>query len=217
MDVKTKAAELQGKRIDREYVSKTIAVDEDAKTAIFVMSTASVDRHGDIVDQDTMNLQHFHKNPGFFWAHRANEMPLGKWLEVWKEQDPDNDGQMRTAGKAEFAVDLDPEIERAWKHVVRGDLNMVSIGFIPHVVEYDENKDAFILKECELLECSLVGVGANRHALRKENDIEAVREQLIDTKRQVEDVVKRDTEDPAANRRKNAIHLLNKAIRQFSK
>jgi HK97 family phage prohead protease len=211
-EMKTKAAEMIGKRIDVDIAQKSVSLNKETHTAVFVMSTSSVDRHGDIVEQSSWMLDHFQKNPAFFWGHRSNDFPLGKWLRVWLEVDPENPNDMMLMGEAEFAVEVDPEIQRAWDHVVRGDLNMVSVGFIPHVVEYDEEHDAFILKSCELMECSLVGIGSNRRALVKAEDITQT---LIATKTKIEDSIV--AEDPSVNRKKNAISLLNKAIRQFNK
>lgn len=209
---KQKAADKIGKRIDLDLTTKAISIDDDTHTATFVMSTATIDRHGDIVDQASWILTHFAKNAPLFWGHRSNDFPLGKWLRVWLEPDPEMPGEMMLIGEAEFAVELHEDIMRAWKHVVRGDLNMVSVGFIPHVVEYDEGKDAFILKSCELLECSLVGIGANRRALVKDSEI---KDKLIDVKKEIEDEIVET--DPSAARKRNAILLINKAIRQYTK
>jgi len=214
-DIKAKAAELTGKLMHIEVATKALSIDEEKKTATFVMSTESIDRHGDIVDQESMMLEHFLKNPGFFWAHRSNEYPLGKWVKVWKEADPELEGKLMTVGTAEFATELHEDIERAWNHVVRGDLNMVSIGFIPHRVEYDEEADCFRLFECELMECSLVGIGSNRRAQIKA-DVD-VSERLIETKKQAEEAIKENPTDPTVNRYRHGIYLLNKAIRQFQK
>ncbi len=208
-----KAAEMIGKRIDLDLSTKAISIDEEKFTATFVMSTATIDRHGDIVDQDSWILTHFEKNAPLFWGHRSNDFPLGKWLRVWLEPDPEMPGEKMLVGEAEFAVELHEDIMRAWKHVVRGDLNMVSVGFIPHVVEYDEGRDAFVLKSCELMECSLVGIGANRRALVKDVD---VKDTLIDAKKAIEDNL-----GPIDNiegiRQRNAINLINKAIRLSQK
>ena len=200
----TKAAEIQGKRLDIEIAQKAVSIDEEKHRARFVMSSVSTDRHGDRVDQDSWILKHF--LGAFFWGHRSNEFPLGKWVEWGLEPDPENDGEKRLAGTAEFAVELGQDIERAWKHVVRGDLTMVSVGFIPHRVEYDEEKDQLVLYDCELLECSLVGVGSNRDA--------KIKQSLIDTKKDIEETI--EAGDPSAARKKNAILLLNKAIRQYN-
>jgi HK97 family phage prohead protease len=212
IEMKQKAAEMIGKRLDVDIAQKSVSINAEKHTAVFVMSTSSVDRHGDIVDQDTWMLDHFEKNPAFFWGHRSNDFPLGKWLRVWLEVDPENPAQKMLLGEAEFAVEIHEEIKRAWDHVVRGDLNMVSVGFIPHIVDYDEEKDSFVLKNCELLECSLVGIGSNRRAVIKDAD---PAQTLIETKKQIEDSIVKT--DPAESRKKTAVELLNKAIRQLKK
>lgn len=212
-EFQAKALEKKGSRVDVDIKAKAVSIDEKNYTAKFVMSTSSIDRHGDIVDQSSWNLKHFLENPAFFWGHRSNEFPLGKWLSITLEADPDNDGEMMLVGVAEFAVDLHPDIKRAWEHVVRGDLSMVSVGFIPHDVDYDEDKDAYVLKLCELMECSLVGIGSNRRALIK-ND-EDIKQNLIETKEEIE---KSETfTSVSAIRKQNAILSINKAIRQLKK
>lgn len=189
---KAKAAEMVDKKVEVQISRKALSIDEKKHTAVFVMSTENIDRHGDIVDQESMILDYFNTNPAFFFQHRSDDFPLGKWLRVWKEADPENPGKMRHVGEAEFAVDVDPDIERAWKHVVRGDLNMVSIGFIPHRVDYDEVRDAFILLDCELLECSLVGIGSNRQALikGKEGDVRTIVDKAIEAASELDAFIK---------------------------
>lgn len=211
-EMKTKAAEMIGKRIDVDMAQRAVSIDEKAHTAKFIMSTYSMDRHGDLVDQNTWILEHFQANPAFFWNHRSSDFPLGKWLSVDLEEDPMNPGQKMLVGTAEFAVELHDDIKRAWDHVVRGDLNMVSVGFIPHIVDYDEERDAFVLKSCELLECSLVGIGSNRRALAKDADPV---DTLIEAKGQIEDAIV--PTDPAITRRINAARHIDKAIRLMRK
>jgi HK97 family phage prohead protease len=212
LEMKQKAAEMVGKRYDVDVAQKSVSINADKHTAVFVMSTSAVDRHGDVVDQSSWMLEHFIKNPAFFWGHRSNEFPLGKWLRVWLEADPERPGEQMLMGEAEFAVELHDDIRRAWDHVARGDLNMVSVGFIPHIVDYDEDRDCFVLKSNELMECSLVGIGSNRRALIKSAD---AADTLIEVKAQIEDSI--TDVDPSATRKQNAVGLLNKAIRQLKK
>lgn len=210
---KQKALEMVGKKIEVQISHKAISIDLEKKTAIFVMSTANRDRHGDIVDQNTWITRYFLENPAFYFQHRtADTFPLGRWLRVWFEADPDNEGQQRMLGEAYFAIDIDPDAKRAWDHVVDGNLNMVSVGFIPHRVDYDEEKDAFILYDCELLECSLVGIGSNRQALVKSAD--SVRDALITNKEILDEVIKEDNIKVVSSHYE-ARRLLDKAIRQL--
>jgi len=165
--MRQKAVEMVGKKIEVQISHKALSIDEDKKTATFVMSTTGIDRHGDVIDQNSWIMKYFEENPVFFWQHKNYNFPLGSWEKVWFEADPEHEGEMRMVGTARFDTDIDETADRAFKHVVRGNLRMVSVGFIPHRVEYDETKDVFVLYDCELLECSLVGIGSNRQALIK--------------------------------------------------
>lgn len=214
---RNKAVEMIGKKIEIQISHKALSIDEEKHTAIFVMSTSNIDRHGDIIDQDSWILKYFNENPAFFLQHRSDLFPLGKWLRVWFEADPDNVGKQRMLGEAEFAVDLGEDVMRAWKHLVRGDFNMVSVGFIPHRVDYDEERDAFILYDCELLECSLVGIGSNRQALVKEkesDDLKEVKEVMIEAREVLDNKIKKNENINVINNLR-ALELLSKAIRQI--
>lgn len=217
------AKEVVGSKFTQEIETRAVSIDKDNHTVVFVMSSASIDRHGDIIDQDTWNLKHFDKNPAFFWQHRSDGFPLGKWVDRWFESDPENEGKKRLMGKALFRVKYE-DVARAFDHVVEGDLNMVSVGFIPHRIEYDENTDAFILYDCELMECSLVGIGSQRDALvdgkgnepekKKEHSPESVRDSLIDTTKVLDELVKED-DNIAVQSHFKARSLIHKAIRQL--
>ena len=213
------AKEVIGERFERFVETRQIAIDEKEKTVVFVMSDNSIDRHGDIVDQDTWNFKHFDKNAPFFWQHRASDFPLGKWVDHWFEADPDNEGKKRLLGKAVFRTEYD-DVARAFDHVVKGDLNMVSVGFIPHRVEYDEERDAFILYDCELLECSLVGIGSNRNALTADKNVEPdtiksdkdAREKVMEVRNHLDRVIHSQADGEVVSKAR-ARDILNKAIR----
>lgn len=209
---------------DKEFTisveTRALSIDEDKKQVTFVMSTSNIDRHGDIIDQESWMLEHFNKNPAFFLQHRSDEFPLGKWLKVWFEADPDNIGKKRMVGTAEFRTEFD-EPARAFAHVKAGDMNAVSVGFIPHRIDYDEETDAFILYDCELLECSLVGIPSNRQALVKEGEEKTILEKTIEVKNELDMQIK-VADDEAITDHLSARESLNKAIRslrdaQFSK
>lgn len=224
-----KAAEMSGKKITKSFPTKAIAVDKENKTATFIMSTESIDRHGDIVDQESINFNHFTKNPAFYWQHQSNDFPLGSWEEWWQDENPEIEGTLMTLGKARFDTDIEPNAERAFNHVERGNLRMVSIGFIPHRVDYDEEKDAFILYDCELLECSLVGIGSNRDALitdaeksakNEKEDVdneakeESAKDKAIDAQRALQKEIL-DEENRRVYKKHKAHKLISQAIRNL--
>lgn len=222
-----KAAEMIGKKVEVQIAAKALSIDETKKTATFVMSTESIDRHGDIIDQDSWMLEHFRKNPAFFLQHRADQFPIGKWIDVYLEADPDNPGKQRLVGVAEFRTKYE-DAARAFDHVVEGDLNMVSVGFIPHRVDYDEERDAFVLFDCELLECSLVGIGSNRYALVKDKEPEEdeqidqddettkgdARSKVIAGKKELDRIIHSQKDGDVIAHLK-ARDMLNKAIRRM--
>ncbi len=168
---RNKAIEMVGKKIEVQIAHKAISVDAEKKTVTFVMSTSNVDRHGDVIDQDSWILDYFNKSPMFFFNHESDDFPLGKWqVPLSFEPDPDNVGKKMMVGTAEFATEIYDQADIAFKMVAGGYMSAVSVGFIPHRVDYDEITDNFVLYDCELLECSLVGVPSNRQALAKKDD-----------------------------------------------
>lgn len=209
-----KASEMSNKVLQKEYNCKAVSIDEEKHTAIFVMSTETIDRHGDIIDQASWILKYFNENPYFALQHRSDEFPIGRWLRVWLEDDPENIGKQRLIGEAYFAVDIDEDAERAWAHVKDGNMRMVSVGFIPHRVEYDEVRDAFVLYDCELMECSLVGIGSNRRALIK-NDLPQIKKDLIDAQNNLDTKIKQGDNNEKAINILKARELIGKAIRQI--
>lgn len=211
---KSKAIEMVGKKILVEINHKAISIDSDKKTATFVMSTENIDRHGDIIDQASWNLNYFKASPMFFFQHRSDEFPLGKWINIGFENDPNNVGKQMLVGTAEFRVEFE-DASRAFRHVEAGDISAVSVGFIPHRVEYDEEKDCFILYDCELLECSLVGVGSNRQALIKGGENKEALEKTIEAKEALDKKIKATTDQNLIISHMKARESLNKAINRL--
>lgn len=211
-----KALSMIGKTFYRTSNVQIKSIDEKNYDVTFIMTSSFEDRHGDIVDQKTLQVDRFLQNPVFPAFHNTSTFPLGQWKSLELEIDPENPLEMRWVGVANFAVELNvEEITRGWGHVKRGDIRAVSIGFIPKRVEYDEEKDVFILYDCELLECSLVLVPSNYKALVKEVEEEkiSIKENLIEVKKNLEKTMEETPDDRKAKARK----LINKAIRQFNK
>lgn len=211
LEKKNKATEMIGKKLEVQITRKAISIDEEKKQVTFVMSTSNIDRHGDIIDQDSWILDYFRQSPMFFLNHDSDEFPIGKWVEISLQPDPENVGKNMLVGIAEFRTEF-ADADRAFKHVVAGDMNAVSVGFIPHRVEYDEVRDAFVLFDNELLECSLVGVGSNRQALAKEKS--EVIDSAIETKKLLDEEIEKSNNERVIKLLK-ARESLNKAIRQL--
>ena len=210
---KEKALEMVGAKIEIQVSHKAISIDEEKKTATFVMSTENVDRHGDIIDQDSWMLEFFKVSPMFFLQHESYNFPIGKWIETHFETD--TDGKKMLVGTAEFRTEFE-DASRAFTHVIKGDMSAVSVGFIPHRVDYDEVRDAFILYDCELLECSLVGVGSNRQALVKSKEtIEEAKDSILEAKKTLDEKIKNISEKNTIISILKARENLNKALRRM--
>lgn len=128
----------------------------DTGTFEVVISTADVDRAGEVIDQNGWDLDFYRKNPVVLWAHDYSSLPIGVTEEIEVK-----DGQLVARGR--FAPE---EANPLAQHVRRlYDLKIVraaSVGFIPR--EFDPN-NASIITKAELLEFSLVPVPANPNAL----------------------------------------------------
>lgn len=137
------------------------AIDETTRTATFVFSTNDVDRMGDIIDQNTWQLDNYMKNPQFLWGHQSRGLPVGQTVELIPRSN-------KLIGKVKFATaDEYPFADTCWKLVKGGYLNAVSVGFRPHRWESYEadNVSGYKFYDCELLECSLVPIPCNQNAL----------------------------------------------------
>jgi hypothetical protein len=140
-------------------VEITKEVDGDTKKFHAVFSSATEDRHGEIVFQN-FDLKAFKKNPVYIDSHNYSSIEhiLGKVSPISVK-----DGQLQ--GDIEFAT-MNPKGVLAEKMADAGFLNTSSIGFIPK--EFDDKGN--ILKS-ELLEISAVSVPANPEALFEEKII----------------------------------------------
>lgn len=92
----------------------------------------------------------------FLWQHKDVD-PIGRILKI-EELD---DGAYANVKLSNF--DAVPHAKRTWYHLKDGDINQFSFGFkyIWDKMEYDEEQDAFIVKEVSLWEISIVSFGCN--------------------------------------------------------
>ncbi len=91
--------------------------------------------------------------PALLWQHDRKE-PIGVFKEIYE----DDHGLVV---KGQLLIDDDPLAKRAYAHMKAGSLTGLSIGFMVKDEEYDPNKEAYLLKEIDLREVSLVTFPAN--------------------------------------------------------
>lgn len=132
---------------------KGIAVKSETGYRVLA-STDAVDRQGDIVEQSGWELKNFLLNPVILWAHKYDELPVGKATGV-------------TVTKSGLELDFEfasaegnPKAQQVANLFENGFLNAVSVGFIP------KERNGNTITKAELLEVSIVPVPANQEALR---------------------------------------------------
>ena len=95
--------------------------------------------------------------PAMLWQHKMDE-PIG----IYTEMSEDENG-LKLKGR--LLIDDDPLAKRAHAHMKAGSLTGLSIGYALNDYDYDSEKDAFILKDIDLWEVSLVTFPANESAV----------------------------------------------------
>lgn len=153
-----------------------------------VMSTATEDRHGDIVEQN-WDLKAFKKNPIFLDSHNYSSIEhiIGKVHNIRVK-----DGALQ--GDVEFALD-NPKGMLAFKMAKGGFLNATSVGFVPK--QFDDKGN---ITKSELLEDSAVSVPANPEALF-EKSVKEIGEELEKDSQTEEEV----TEEPEEEQEEKAV------------
>lgn len=135
------------------------AVNEETRTATFVITTGAVDRDNDTINPKGWDLDPFLKNPSVLWAHDYSQLPVGKALDiVATEKGLQSTVQFPPKGVHPFA-------DTVFELVKGGFLNATSVGFRPTEIERNEERGGLDFTKQELLEYSIVPVPANSEAL----------------------------------------------------
>lgn len=135
-------------------VHKAVAAKGDGLE--FVLSDATVDRMGDVIEPDGWDLKWFKKNPIALFGHN-NSFPIGRWENLRVE------GGKLMGRLALAAKGTSERIDELISLIEQGILRAVSVGFRP--IEFAEIKTGIRYIKQELLETSLVSVPANPAAL----------------------------------------------------
>lgn len=138
---------------DQDYKPQKLKAFYDPKTKTAIASTDSVDRMGEVIDQNGWDLSNFKSNPVLLWAHddRTPRIGTAKNLRVEKANG-------KSALMFEPKFNEATELARAIKMIFEEDGGTFSVGFMP--TEMDGNT----YTKAELLEISAVNVPANADA-----------------------------------------------------
>jgi len=155
----------------KRVVRKTHVSEGEGLT--FILSDASPDRMGDVIEAGGWDLVNFKRNPVALFNHDPN-FPIGKWHSLRVEGD-ELRGELRLAPLGTSA-----RIDEIHKLVAADILKAVSVGFLPRQSEpLTKNGDGGVrFKRAELVETSLVAIPANPNALAVAKSLNISRETL---------------------------------------
>lgn len=142
-------------RIDYTATFKTVekAALEYGEVEV-VVSNSGVDRHGESINVDGIDLSQIKRNPVVLWAHDYSSLPIGKITKIWK-----TGGNLMARFK--LATNLYDFADTVYKMIKEGVISAVSIGGIVR----QWNPDGMSIDKLEMVELSVVPVGAHRDAL----------------------------------------------------
>lgn len=135
------------------------AVDPDARTVKFTITTGAVDRDNDTIDPKGWDVSEFLKNPVVLWAHDYSQLPVARAIDIV----PTGDGLQSTAQFPPKGVY--PFADTVFALIESGFLNASSVGFRPIAADPAVDRDGIDFKKQGLLEWSIVPVPANADAL----------------------------------------------------
>lgn len=141
--------------MDTQYVEATITKAADG-SFIAVASTNSIDRHGEVVDNNGWELKAYKKNPVILWAHDHTEPAIGVSKKTWV----DGVGKKAKLMIQPLLHDVTDKAKAIKQLVEMGVINSLSVGFKPI-----ESPDGVTFTKNELLEVSMVNVPANADAM----------------------------------------------------
>jgi HK97 family phage major capsid protein/HK97 family phage prohead protease len=139
-------------------IHKTTVAQAAGDPLTFVLSDATKDRMGDVIDPKGWVLDNFKQNPMALFNHNSS-FPIGSWEEV-KVQGGRLIGKLKLAARG-----TSDRIDEIISLVEQGILRAVSVGFSP--IERKSLDDGGVrFTKQELLETSLVSIPANPAAVQ---------------------------------------------------
>jgi HK97 family phage prohead protease len=138
----------------------------------FVLSDATVDRYGDIIEPTGWQLDNFRRNPVALFGHQAS-FPIGTWSNVRVDK-----GQL--LGDLEPAEPgTSPRVDEIISLVRQDVLRATSVGFLGlehEPIDPKQPYDAWRYTKSELVECSVVSIPANPNSLAVARELGISRE-----------------------------------------
>ena len=153
-EISEKLMQILGSETMQQTIASIRAASaEDTGSFEVIISTADMDRQGEVIDQAGWDLEFYKANPVVLWGHDYYAPPIGVCDEIGVQ-----DGKLVAKGR--FApADANPFAQQVRKLYDAGMVRTTSVGFIAKEVE------GSTITKAELLEFSFVPVPANPHAV----------------------------------------------------
>jgi phage head maturation protease len=162
-----------GEKLLTSINEKAEAINEAKKEIVYVITSSAIDRYKEITDPNGCEKDAYDKAKKTVFFNHNYSLIVGRSL--WeKQQDEKWIASLSFADSTDFSKDM-------WNLAKDGYIGMTSIGFMPKALEinaleeitdlkvtnrseYDPKTEIWVWRKWELLEWSLVGVGANPDA-----------------------------------------------------
>ena len=142
-------------------------INQDGKELFwFKVTSEALDRQNEIVKSNSYDINKFMENPVMFFQHNSYSLPIGLWIDYKIE----NKSLYLAGWFHEKTDELGNELSKTIKDYVKdGIIKATSIGFRAKQshTERVENRNVLIYDEIDLIEVSVVTIGANPEALAK--------------------------------------------------
>jgi hypothetical protein len=193
-----------------ERLAEVRNINEVERTAQFVISTESIDRHGTSFKLDGWDLSTYDRNPIVGYNHEvsgSNPDTIIGTSRVFRDGDA-------LIGEVTFEREgNNPLADKVFNKMQDGILKMASVGAIPHEYRYgqgeEEDRNTIYFTRQELVEWSIVSAGSNRDAFKRSAD------QVDELKKSLEveeEIVEMGLETKSALRNYHKVKIVTKYL-----
>jgi len=160
-------------KVVREAVIRAVSEEQLANRQVeFVISTEAPDTYGTIFELSGWNLERYNRNPVVLYGHKSHSDNPDMVIGI-SEVRVDGDALVATVTFED--EETNPLAEKVFRKVQAGTLRMASVGADIHEGRYGdfeqgENPDLFRFTNMDLLEWSIVPIGSNPDALKRNAD-----------------------------------------------
>jgi len=163
--------------IFKSTVMEIKSSDEEKREVVAIASSEKIDRDGDIVRVDGINIKEYKKNPVVMFAHDHSSLPIAKATRIWKED-------KNLMVKMQFTTPEENSMGDTVYKLIKGDyLKSLSIGFKPSwdTAVRNEKVGGWDFKDSDLYEISIVPIPANAAAVVQSKGItKALEDKVVD-------------------------------------